>query len=157
MSGSLSGTPAGTTLNAQVATTCVPTGELQNETPILISGVSETRAFLAWLRASCPSGLMAQLKCEKLMVVPSTADGFRAAVSLLRSLDGKKGVSFQTFMLPEDRCIRLLVKNLSRGMPKSVVREELESLNIHVQGVTQIRSGRRDEDLAKDSPPYPTS
>ena len=28
---------------------------------------------------------MAQLKADKLMVVPSTADGFRAAVSALRS------------------------------------------------------------------------
>ena len=34
---------------------------------------------------------MAQLKAERLMVVPSTADGFRAAVSALRSLDGKEG------------------------------------------------------------------
>jgi len=43
---------------------------------------------LAWLRASCPGGLTAQLKAEKLMVVPSTANGFRAVVSALRSLDG---------------------------------------------------------------------
>jgi hypothetical protein len=46
------------------------------------------------------------------MVVPSTADGFRAVVSALRSLDEGEGVSFQTFTLPEDRCVRLLVKNL---------------------------------------------
>ena len=32
---------------------------------------------------------MAQLKGEKLMVVTSTTDGFRAAVSALRSLMGK--------------------------------------------------------------------
>jgi len=64
------------------------------------------------------------------MVVPSTADGFRAAVIALRSLDGKYGVSFHTFTLPEDRCARLLLKNLGRGKPESVVREELESLNI---------------------------
>ena len=79
---------------------------------------------------------MAQLKADRLMVVPSTADGFRAAVSALRSLDGKDGVSFHTFTLPEDRCVRLVVKNLGRSMPESVVRDELESLNIRVQGVT---------------------
>ena len=45
-----------------------------------------------------------------------------------------EGVSFHTFTLPEDRCARLLVKNLGRGMPESVVREELETLGIHVQG-----------------------
>ena len=91
------------------------------------------------------------------MVVPSNADRFRAVVSALRSLDGKNGVSFNTFNLPEDRCARLLVKNLERGMPQSVVREELESPNIRVQGVTQLRSGRRDQDRAKDCPPTPTS
>jgi hypothetical protein len=42
------------------------------------------------------------------MVVTSTADVFRAAVSALRSLDGE-GVSFHTFTPPEDRCVRLLV------------------------------------------------
>jgi hypothetical protein len=68
--------PAGKTLNAQVATTCVPAGEHLNKTPVFISGVSDTLAFLAWLRASCPNGLTAQLKGEKLMVVPSTAHGF---------------------------------------------------------------------------------
>jgi hypothetical protein len=57
------------------------------------------------------------------MVVLSTADEFRAAVPTLRSLDGKEGVSFHTFTLLEDRCVRLVVKNLDRGMPESVVRE----------------------------------
>jgi len=40
-------------------------------------------------------------------------------------------------------------------MPESVIREELESLNIHVQRVTQMRSGRRDPDPANDRPPTP--
>jgi hypothetical protein len=89
------------------------------------------------------------------MVIPSTDDGFRSAVSTLRSLDGKDGVSSHTFNLPEDRYVQHLVKNLGMGMPKSVVWEELESLNIRFQGVTQLRSGRRDQDPAKDCPPTP--
>jgi len=104
MSGPLRGMPDETTPNAQVTNACLPAGQIPNKTPIFISGVTDTRAFLAWLRASCPGGLMAQPKGEKLMVVSSTADGFRAAVSALRSLDGKDGVSFYTFTLPEDRC-----------------------------------------------------
>jgi hypothetical protein len=56
------------------------------------------------------------------MVVPSTADGYGAAVSTLLSLDGKDGVSFHTFKLPEDCCARFLVKNQVRGMLESVVR-----------------------------------
>jgi hypothetical protein len=153
MSGPLSDMPDGATHNAQVNNTCLPAGERPNKTPIFISGFCDTRAFLAWLQASCPGSLTAQLKSEKLMVVPSTADRFRAAVSALRSLDGRESVSFHTFTLPEDCCVRLLVKNLGRGMPESVVREEMEFLNNRVQGITQLRSGRRDQDPAKDRPP----
>jgi hypothetical protein len=123
MSGPLSDMPDGTTIRAQVVNTCLPAGERPNKTPIFISGVRDTRAFL--LRASCPGVLAAQLKAEKLMVVPSIGNGFRATVSVLRSLDGGEDVSFHTFTLPEDRCVRLLVKNLGRGMPENVVREEL--------------------------------
>jgi len=85
---------------------------------------------------------MAQLKDEKLMVVPSTADGFKAPVSALRSLDGKDGVSFHTFTLPEDCCARRLMKNLGRGMSESIIREELEScLGIHAAAIGPSRSG----------------
>ena len=157
MAGPLRDKPDCTTHHAQVVNTCVPAGERPNKTTIFISGLGDAHSFLAWLRASCPGGLTSQLKGEKLIVVPSTADGFRAAVSVLWSLDGKEGVSFHTFTLPEDRCVRLLVKNLGRSMPESVVREELESLNIRVQEVTQLRSDRRDQDLGKDRPPTPTS
>jgi len=109
MYGTLSDKLDGTTLNAHVACNYLPAGELSNKTPVFISGARNTRAFLARLRESCPGGLTAQLKGEKLMVVPSTADGFRASVTALRFLDGKEGVSFHTFKLPENRCVRLLV------------------------------------------------
>jgi hypothetical protein len=153
MSGPLSCMPVGTTTTAHVATTSVPAGQRPNKTPIFITGVTDTRGYLTWLRASCPCSLTAQLKAEKLKVVPSTADGFRATVRALRSLDGKKGVSFHTFSLPKDRCVRLLVRNLSKRMPESVIREELKALNIRVQLVSQLRSGRRYQDTTKDRPP----
>jgi hypothetical protein len=59
MSGPLSDMLDGTTIRAQVANTCLPAGERPNKTPIFISGVRDTHAFLAWLRASCPGGLTA--------------------------------------------------------------------------------------------------
>ena len=126
MSGPLSDIPDGTTTHVQVPYACLPAEERPNKTPIFISGV---RALVAWLRASCPGGLMAQQKAEKLMVVPTTANGYRAAVRALRSLDGSEGIFFHTFTLAEDRCVRNLVKNLGRGVPESVVREELEALS----------------------------
>jgi hypothetical protein len=77
------------------------------------------------------------------LVVPSPANRFRAAVSTLRSLDGKDDVIFYTFSLSEDRCVRLLLKNLVRGIPESVARDKLISLNTCFQGVMQLQSGRR--------------
>ena len=96
---------------------------------------------------------MAQLKAKKFVVAPATFDGFRGVVSALRPLDGESGVTFHTYSVPEDRCVRLLIKNLGRRMPESVLLEELKSLDIHVQGVMQLQSGRRDQDPAKERPP----
>jgi hypothetical protein len=86
MSGPLSYKPDGSTPHAQVANTCLAAGQ-RPKTPIFITGFSEVRSFLVGLGATCPGGLTAQLKGENLMVVPSPADGFRAVVCALRSLD----------------------------------------------------------------------
>jgi hypothetical protein len=64
MSGPLSDKPDGTTSHAQVTDACLAAGELPNEAPIFITGVRDTRSFLAWLRTSCPGGLTTQLKAE---------------------------------------------------------------------------------------------
>jgi hypothetical protein len=89
------------------------------------------------------------------MLVPRTAKGFRATVGALRSFDGSKGVSFHTFSLPEDCCVRLLVKNLGRHMPDDVARAELENLGICFQGVLQLRSCHRDQEDTKARPLTP--
>ena len=81
----------GTTANAQFANACQQDSVLTRR-PFYLR-FRDTCSFLAWLRASCPGGLTAQLKCENLMVVKSTADGFRAVLSALRSIDGKDGMS----------------------------------------------------------------
>jgi hypothetical protein len=70
--------PDGTTPHTQLTNTCLPAGERPNKKPTFITGVSDAWAFLAWWRASYPCGLTAQLKGEKLMVVPSTADVFKS-------------------------------------------------------------------------------
>jgi len=59
------------------------------------------------------------------MRVAQTANGFRATVSLLRSLDGSKGMSSYT-SLPEDCCVQLPV-NLGRQMYEDI-QKELENL-----------------------------
>jgi hypothetical protein len=97
--------PDGATTNAQVAKSSVAAiGERQNKTPNYVTGETDTRGFLTWLRAPCQSGLSAQIKGENFMPVPQTAEGFSATVREMRSLDGSKSVSFHIFFLPEDRC-----------------------------------------------------
>lgn len=71
-------------------------------------------------------------------------------VRALRFLDESKGVRFHT-SLPEDGSVRLLVKKLGRHMPEDVW-QELETLAISVQGVLQLRSGHRDQDVSKTHP-----
>jgi hypothetical protein len=73
------------------------------------------------------------------MLMRETAVGFRTTVGALRCLDGSEGVSFRTFSLPEDRCVRLLLKNSGERMPEADIREELEAMEIHVQAVMQLR------------------
>jgi len=47
MSGPLSGMPVGSTVDAHVANPCLPAGKRPDKTPIFITGVGDTRAFLA--------------------------------------------------------------------------------------------------------------
>jgi hypothetical protein len=54
MSGPIGGFPVGTTKNDQVANASLPAGERSNKNPIFISGMYDTRAFLAWLRHPAP-------------------------------------------------------------------------------------------------------
>ena len=62
-------------------------------------------------------------------------------MKVLKSMDRSEGVAFHTYSFPEDRCTRLLVKDLSKNMPEQDVREELEILGIPVQSVLQLRTG----------------
>lgn len=87
----LCGMLVGTTSSAQVAINSVaPAVERQNKNHIYVSGVTNKRGFLTWIGAPCHDGLSAQMKGETLMLLPRTADGFRATVSGLRSLMGAK-------------------------------------------------------------------
>ena len=104
LSGPPSSIPAGTTFIQAPEVNVVPAGQQRNKTPIFITGVSDTRGFLAWMRATCRSGLTAQIKAERLVLVPETSDSFRATVAALRSLDASRGVSFHLFAAGGPQC-----------------------------------------------------
>jgi hypothetical protein len=87
-------------------------------------------------------------KGKGLMLVPQTTDGFRTRVSALQSLNGSKGVSFHTFSLPENCCVRLLVKNLGRQMSEGIIQEQIKTLVICTQGILQLCSGHSDQEAS---------
>jgi hypothetical protein len=62
------------------------------------------------------------MKGEHLMLVPELPDGFRATISALRSIGEGERVRFHTFSLPEDRRVRLLLKNLGKRMPEAEIK-----------------------------------
>jgi hypothetical protein len=95
----MGGTPTSTTPSSAQAEKVVPPGEWRNKTPVYVSGEKNPRSFLEWVRTKSASKLVVQMKGEYLMLVPETADGFRATISALRSLGEGEGV-FSHFLTP---------------------------------------------------------
>jgi hypothetical protein len=136
----MGGTPISTTPSSAQVEKVDPQGERRNKTPVYVCGVKNPRSFFEWVRTKSASTLVAQMKGEYLMLVLETAEGFRAIIGALRYLVEGEGVSFHTFSLPEDRCVRLLLKNLGKSIPEAEIKGELEALRILVQAVMQLRS-----------------
>jgi hypothetical protein len=86
VSGPLSVAPIGTTSTTAQVDKVVPPGERRNKTPVYVSGVKN--AQIPGLD-SREVGKQTRGPYERrdLMLVPETADGFRATVGALRSLD----------------------------------------------------------------------
>jgi hypothetical protein len=147
--------PDDTTSNAHVIITVAPADERQNKTPTYVLGIVGTRVFLSRIKASCPICLTAQIKGKILIIVPYTAEGLRTMVSALRFPDAGEGVTFHTFALLEDRCVRLLVKNLGKLMPEDIVKEELEIFAVGLQAVLHLRSGCRGQETFNAQPLTP--
>ena len=62
MSGPLCGIPDGTTSKFKWLCIVAPAGKGQNESAIYVSRFTDSRDFLSWLRALCPSGLKTLIK-----------------------------------------------------------------------------------------------
>jgi hypothetical protein len=74
--------------------------ERRNKTTVYVSEVRNMLTFLHWIRAESSSKRVADVKNKNLILVLETADGFRAAIGTLRSLDVDEGVSFHTRSQP---------------------------------------------------------
>ena len=71
--------------------------------------VVNVRLFLKSLKDETGGDGSARMQGDKLVLVPNTADCFRATERVLRSMESSKGVAFHTYSMPKDRCTRFLV------------------------------------------------
>jgi hypothetical protein len=121
VSGPLSVEPIGTTSTTAQVDNVVPPRERRNKTPVYFSGVKNTQNPGVDSREVRKQTRGADERRDP-DAGAKTADGFRATIGALRSLDVSEGVSLHTFSLPEDRCVRLLLKNLGKRMPETEIR-----------------------------------
>ena len=69
-------------------------GELAQNTPLYVTGVSNVRSFLKWLKDKTVGDGRARKQGDKLILVSGIADLFRATMKMLRSKNPKTGVAF---------------------------------------------------------------
>jgi len=100
MSGSVRGTPSGTTHpSPHVVDNDVPAREQLKKYYNMRFGCNIHAWLLAWLRASYPFGLSAQLKGKAL--IPCRFDGFRTTIRALQSPHGSRDMSCHGLSLPD--------------------------------------------------------
>jgi hypothetical protein len=107
-------TPTDTALsNAQVEKV-IPPEKRRYKTPVSVLGLKTSQILgmdSGEVRKACGPD-------EYPTLVPKTAHGIRVTTGALRSFSEGKGVSYHTFSLPYDRCVRLL-KNIGKCMPEA--------------------------------------
>jgi hypothetical protein len=86
------------------------------------------------------SKLVYEMKGEILMLVLETADGFRGAIDALRSTEEHK---FSHLFAPEDRCKRVLIRNLGLHKPKVEIREKMCRRSCNSDRKDRIKTPRR--------------
>jgi hypothetical protein len=145
----LCGMADGITLSVHVYKKCATEGQFPNKSPTFTTVNSDTHTSLDWLLASCLSDLMAKHKAEIMTVVSSKPNNFEATVSAMRC-------RFSHSLSSGGLLCKASGKNIGKRMSERVVLEELETLNIRLQEVMQLRPCRRHQHSAKNSPPILT-
>jgi hypothetical protein len=95
---------------------------------------------------------VAQMKDYFLMLVPDSADDFRATIGALRSRKWERGHVFTPLNTRKiDKCACCW----GERMREADMREKLEALHIQVHAVIQLQSRRWEREAKKDSPLIP--
>jgi hypothetical protein len=153
--GPLSGKPEGTTFTAAQVEGRVPPGERRNKTPLYVSGVSNTRKFLEWIREKTASKLLAQMRGETFMLVPEIAEGLPGHYWCPAVPRRGQWGELSLFFSPGGPMHSPTAEERRQARARIRYQEELEALSISVQAVMQLRSKRRNQDPEKDCPLTP--
>ncbi|GFQ70016.1 nucleic-acid-binding protein from transposon X-element [Trichonephila clavata] len=109
--------------------------------PITIDNVVNKAALLKHLQEVTRVNLEAKLIGNKLRIFPQTA----YAYNHIRRYITEKGLEAYTYMLPEEKKLRVVIRGLPTDMSTSEIISHLESQNITVEEchiMTSKRSGK---------------
>ena len=98
-----------------MANTNLPAGERINKTPNFYFRDQRHQGISGLDATNLPQPTICPAAGRNVGCRSGHSRRFRVAVSGLRSLDGENGVNFHTYSLPEDRCVRLLIKTSAEG------------------------------------------
>lgn len=107
-----------------------------NPPPIFLNGVENYSALVEFLQSVCGETFKLKSTTKNICIYPDTPTAYRQLVSTLRT----QGADFHTFQLTEDKCPRVVIKNLHYSTPKSVIVEGLKTYGYEATNVTNVIS-----------------
>lgn len=107
-----------------------------NPPPIFLNGVENYTELVEFLQSVCGQTFKLKSTTKNICIYPDTPASYRQIVSSLRT----KGADFHTFQLPQDRCPRVVIKNLHHSTPKSVIVEGFKTHGYEAVNVTNVIS-----------------
>lgn len=115
----------------------IVTSQNENIPPIFINGVENFEALVKFLeRLAGPKTFTIKSTINGVKVFPETIDTYRKVNAGLRA----EGADFHTFQLPQDRCPRIVLKNLHHGTPVSIIKEELQEMGYEATNIVNALS-----------------
>ncbi|GIZ03599.1 hypothetical protein CEXT_104161 [Caerostris extrusa] len=117
--------------------------------PIFIKCRSDWRDTLSILRAEVDDPIRAQISGQFVRINVETEDNFRHVVRFLDST----GMEYKSFMLRNERPIKVVLRGLPASTPESEIAAELTELGYGVHKITKLRKEALLEEMSEVDDP----
>ena len=155
ISGHMSGINYGATSKAKVVTNAVaPVGERQNKTLIYISKVTDTRVFLTWIGPRVTGGSQPRLRAREWCLSYELLMNLEPRSAHCNPLMGTRGGVFTSSLSRRIVVYVCWSRIVAEKCPRTSSGRSWR-LDISIQGVLQLCSGRRDQEASKSRPLTP--